>query len=81
MSNYWFTHLSATLPLWRLSHLNGLKPGRQVYTQVCGRQLLYWLLLCLHDVRQRSIARLCFKKVSGILMTKAVMSYRLTCRG
>ena len=51
-------HLPTTLALRWLRDLDGLKTWRQVYTEIRWLELFYRLLLCLHDVRQRSVARL-----------------------
>src|SRR5215475_2784547 len=51
-------HLDAGLALGRLLDLQHLEPGRHVDAELVGRQHLDRLLLGLHDVGQRGIARL-----------------------
>src|SRR3546814_341206 len=58
-------HLHAALALGRLHHLQGGEARRRVDTEVGWRRLVDRLLLRLHDVRQRSVARLVQAQVGG----------------
>ena len=58
-------HLDAGLALGRLLDLEHLQPRRDVDAQRIRRQDLDWLLLGLHDVGQRRIARLVQAQVGG----------------
>src|SRR5882757_388633 len=58
-------HLDAALALGRLLDLQHLEPGRDVDAQRVGGQDLDRLLLGLHDVGQRGVARLVEAQVGG----------------
>ena len=58
-------HLDAGLALRRLDHLQRLQARRHVHAERLGLQVLERLLLRLHDVRQRDVARLVQPQVGG----------------